>query len=84
MKPVPQTDLAAVSRTAALVLTPTLGAASFIVSVIAGQMLASLLIDHFGLMGLASKPIRLWRVVGVMLILVGMLVVQVSSYVIRR
>ncbi len=70
--------------TAALVLTPTLGAANFIVSVIAGQMVASLLIDHFGLMGLASKPIGLWRIVGVMLILVGMLVVQVSSDVIRR
>ena len=44
--------------TAALVLTPKLGA-SFIVSVMAGQMLASLVIDHFGLMGLAPKPIAL-------------------------
>ena len=49
--------------TAALVLTPA-GRASFIVSVMAGQMLASLVIDHFGLMGLAPKPIALGRLVG--------------------
>lgn len=65
--------------TAALVLTPKLGAASFIVSVIAGQMLASLLIDHYGLMGLAPKPLGLGRFAGVALILLGMLVVQISG-----
>src|SRR5690606_25460654 len=46
--------------TAALILTPKLGAASFVVSVIAGQMLASLLIDRYGLMGLAAKPVGGW------------------------
>ena len=65
--------------TAALVLTPKLGAASFIVSVIAGQMLASLLIDHFGWMGLAAKPANLWRIAGVALMLTGMVLVQWSS-----
>jgi transporter family-2 protein len=65
--------------TAALVLTPKLGAASFIISVIAGQMLASLLIDHFGLMGLAPKPAGVGRVAGVVLILLGMVIVQMSS-----
>lgn len=65
--------------TAALVLTPRLGAASFIVSVVAGQMLASLVIDHFGLMGLAAKPAGAGRVLGVALIILGMVVVQVSS-----
>ena len=65
--------------TAALILTPKLGAASFIVSVIAGQMLASLLIDHYGLMGLAPKPAGGWRVAGIALILLGMVVVQMNS-----
>lgn len=64
---------------AALLLTPRLGATGFIVCVIAGQMLASLLIDHFGLMGLPLKEINLGRVGGVLLILIGMLVVQWSS-----
>lgn len=62
--------------TAALVLTPRLGAASFIVCVVAGQVVASLIIDHFGLMGLAAKPVNLARIAGVALIVLGMLVVQ--------
>ncbi len=62
--------------TAALVLTPRLGAANFIVCVVAGQVVASLLIDHFGLMGLAVKPANLTRVAVVALIVAGMLVVQ--------
>ncbi|VVD62273.1 DMT family transporter [Pandoraea anhela] len=62
--------------TAALVLTPRLGAANFIVCVVAGQVVASLLIDHFGLMGLAVKPVNLVRVAGVVLIIAGMVVVQ--------
>ncbi|ACR31074.1 DMT family transporter [Burkholderia glumae] len=62
--------------TSALVLTPRLGATSFIVSVIAGQMLTSLLIDNYGLMGLPVKPANPGRVAGVLLILAGMLLVQ--------
>ncbi|VVE75795.1 membrane protein [Pandoraea sputorum] len=62
--------------TAALVLTPRLGAANFIVCVVAGQVVASLIIDHFGLMGLATKPVNLARIAGVALIVLGMLVVQ--------
>jgi len=62
--------------TAALLLTPRMGATSFIVYVIAGQMLASMLIDHYGLMGLPVKEINWGRTAGVMLIFVGVLVVQ--------
>ncbi|VVD67331.1 DMT family transporter [Pandoraea fibrosis] len=62
--------------TAALILTPRLGAANFIVCVVAGQVVASLVIDHFGLMGLAARPANLARVAGVALIVAGMLVVQ--------
>ncbi|QEI08037.1 DMT family transporter [Pigmentiphaga aceris] len=65
--------------TAALILTPSMGAGSFIVCVVAGQVLASLLIDHFGLMGLVAKPVNLGRIFGVGLILVGMVVVHISS-----
>lgn len=62
--------------TSALILTPRLGATGFIVCVIAGQMLTSLLIDHFGLMGLPVKEANLGRVGGVVLIFAGMLMVQ--------
>ncbi|WP_210014486.1 DMT family transporter [Pseudomonas palmensis] len=62
--------------TAALILTPRLGAAGFIVCVIAGQVLSSLIIDQWGLMGLPSRPVNGLRITGVALIIVGMLVVQ--------
>lgn len=62
--------------TAALILTPRLGAAGFIVCVIAGQVLSSLIIDQWGLMGLPSRPVNGLRIAGVALIIVGMLVVQ--------
>ncbi|MFQ6573254.1 DMT family transporter [Pseudomonas sp. UM16] len=62
--------------TAALMLTPRLGAAGFIVCVIAGQVVSSLLIDQWGLMGLTQRPVNGLRLAGVGLIVVGMLVVQ--------
>ncbi|WP_175651011.1 DMT family transporter [Pseudomonas sp. Marseille-P9899] len=62
--------------TAALILTPRLGAAGFIVCVVAGQVLSSLAIDQWGLMGLPERPVNLLRLLGVGLIVAGMLVVQ--------
>lgn len=65
--------------TAALLLAPKLGAASFIVAVIAGQMAVSIVIDHFGLMGFAEKPVSVARLVGVALIVGGMVITQIAS-----
>jgi len=62
--------------TAALMLTPRMGATHFIVWVIAGQMLASVLMDHFGWMNIPVKEINPGRIAGVALIFVGVLVVQ--------
>ncbi|WP_373558628.1 MULTISPECIES: DMT family transporter [Burkholderia] len=47
-----------------------------IACVVAGQMLASLLIDHYGLMGLAQRLATPGRIAGVALIFAGMIVVQ--------
>ncbi|WP_229426956.1 DMT family transporter [Massilia atriviolacea] len=63
----------------ALVLAPRLGAAHFIVAVVAGQMAVSLLIDHAGLMGFAHQPVGAGRVIGLLLIVAGMLVTQMAS-----
>lgn len=62
--------------TAALLLAPRLGAASFMVAVIAGQMMASLAIDHFALMNFAHRPTGLARVGGLGLMLAGLVVFQ--------
>ncbi len=62
--------------TAALLLAPKVGAASFIVAVIAGQMAASLVIDHYGLMGFIQRPANLARIAGLVLIVAGLVVTQ--------
>ena len=62
--------------TCALMLTPKLGATSFIVCVIAGQLIASLAIDYFGLMGLVEKEINFGRIAGVAMVFLGSLTVQ--------
>lgn len=74
------TDIAVRCKLRALPATPRacsrLGASTFIVCVVAGQMLASLLIDHYGLMGLAQRLATPGRIAGVALIFAGMIVVQ--------
>ncbi|GAA3547932.1 DMT family transporter [Zobellella aerophila] len=65
--------------TATLMLAPRLGATGLMVCVMAGQMMAALVIDQFGLMGLAARPINLGRTAGVMVMVVGMCLVIFSS-----
>lgn len=60
----------------ATVLTPKLGAGSFLVAVVAGQMVTAVLVDHYGLMGLTPRPINAMRVLGVLLILGGVFLIQ--------
>lgn len=63
----------------AAALTPKLGAGGFLVCVVAGQMLAAVLVDHFGLMGLTAKPVNLVRMLGLALILAGVFLVQSAA-----
>ena len=65
--------------TIALLLAPRMGAASFIVAVVAGQMVAALLMDQYGWLGMPVHPVSLARVAGVALILLGMVIVQMQS-----
>lgn len=53
-------------------LTRELGAAVFIALVVGGQLLCSLLLDHFALMGLEQKVITPGRIVGAILVVAGM------------
>ncbi len=60
-------------------LPPKLGASNYILFVMVGQVIAAMLIDHFGLLGLTAKPINLVRITGVLIILFGLIVVQAGS-----
>jgi len=68
--------LGAIYVGSAVVVTPKLGASGFIILVVAGQIFLALLMDHFGLMGLTSKPITFLKVIGTAMILGGVFLVQ--------
>lgn len=61
---------------AAVVLAPRLGAATLIASVVAGQMLASLLLDHFGWVGFAPHPVTLQRLLGALMVIGGVVLIR--------
>jgi bacterial/archaeal transporter family-2 protein len=61
---------------AGLSLSPVIGVGGFIAALVAGQMIASLLLDHFGLVGLAVRPLTLARMVGAAMIVGGVLLIQ--------
>ncbi len=63
--------LGAMYIAAAVVLAPRLGAATLTASVVAGQMLASLLLDHYGLVGFARQTATPGRLLGAALVIAG-------------
>jgi transporter family-2 protein len=61
---------------AAVVLAPRLGAATLIASVVTGQMLGSLVLDHFGWVGFAQHPVSLPRLAGALLVVAGVALIR--------
>lgn len=54
-----------------IVIAPRIGVALMLGLVVAGQVTASTIIDHFGLLGAAVRPASFGRVAGVVLVVVG-------------
>jgi len=59
-----------------VVLAPRLGAASMIALIIAGQMTASLALDHFGWLGYQVQPISGLRILGGVLLVSGVMLIR--------
>lgn len=57
-------------------LAPRLGAVTTVVLVIAGQLVAAALLDHFGLLGYRQRGFDLMRGVGIALVLCGVYLVR--------
>lgn len=60
----------------AIFMVPRLGIATVISLIVLGQMIGSLTFDHFGLFGLAEQPINFSRVLGVVLLLLGVVLIR--------
>ena len=59
-----------------VVLAPRLGVAMTFSLIIAGQMLVTLVIDHFGLLGVDVRPISWARFAGILLISGGVVLIR--------
>ncbi len=53
------------------VVGPLIGGAAFVAAVVAGQMIASLALDHYGVLGFPERPIDTLRVIGAVLVVTG-------------
>lgn len=61
---------------AVIVLAPKLGTALTFSLVVAGQMMVSLVFDHFGLLGMPVKHINWQRFLGIAFIITGVLLIR--------
>jgi len=60
----------------AVLLIPRLGSATVLALLVAGQLLASIAFDHFGLFGLPKQPADVSRIAGAVMLLGGVLLIR--------
>jgi transporter family-2 protein len=59
-----------------ILLLPHLGAATVVALLVTGQMLGSLVFDHYGLFGLTPHPFDLFRLTGAALLIAGVVLIR--------
>lgn len=62
-----------------VVLAPKIGLSALLGLAIAGQIVSSLVIDHFGLMGASERPVSLVKLAGSMVMLTGLAIALFSD-----
>ena len=63
----------------ATLLAPRIGLANFIVCAVSAQIIISVVIDHFGLLGAMVRPVSITRLAGIGLLMAGIIVTQISD-----
>ena len=58
------------------ILGPRLGAAALLALTLAGQMLAALIVDHYGIIGFPQSPVTPARLLGTALLVAGVLLIM--------
>ena len=62
--------------TTAIFLTPRIGAAAVMAFAVSGQLLAGILLDRIGFLGMAVREVSVGRIAGAMLLVVGALMIR--------
>jgi len=60
----------------AILLLPHMGAATAVALLVTGQMLGSLVFDHYGLFGLTPHSLDLFRLTGAALLILGVILIR--------
>jgi transporter family-2 protein len=68
--------LGAIYVSAVVLLTPRLGVAATLGLTVAGQMAAALVMDHFGWLGLSSRPVTAAHLLGAALLVAGVVLLR--------
>ena len=71
--------LGAVFVTVVLTVVPSIGTARVLAAALMGQLLMSLVIDHYGMLGIPKDPVTFTRVLGCLLLLGGTILIQMKS-----
>ena len=58
-----------------IITVPKIGPANMLSLSVAGQLLAAVLLDHYGLLGFPLHPANAWRILGIGLIIAGAVLV---------
>lgn len=67
--------IGAIYVTTVIISVPKIGTANLVSLSVAGQLVAAVILDHYGLLGFALHPANGWRLLGVALIIAGVLLV---------
>lgn len=59
-----------------ILMIPKLGGAAFIALLVTGQMIASLVFDHFGWLGIPQRPVDVGKLAGVALLIGGVVLIR--------
>ena len=62
--------------TASVLLVPRIGVAMTFSALIAGQMIVTLIIDHYGLLGVTVREVSFSRIAGILLIFAGVVLIR--------
>ncbi len=62
--------------TASMLALPRIGMALTFGLIVAGQVIVSVLLDHFDVLVAEKHPINIWRIMGIVLIIAGVIVVR--------
>ncbi|MBT1154763.1 DMT family transporter [Aminobacter anthyllidis] len=69
--------LGSVYVVSAVLLTPRIGTAALMAFLVAGQLLAGMLLDRAGYLGVAVRELSMGRIVGALLLLAGAMMIRI-------